>query len=219
MFSAGQVRWLEDEFGIESIQSILYGANETGTMGYGCRFCDRDEFHLNSEIQKLEILRTDSDEPVGPGETGRLIFTGFLREEGRTQRYEIGDLGAWIPGDCPCGRKEPRFKLLGRYGDVIRIGGTFFNFRRISKILADCLGYTGNLQVILDHDGLKDRMVVCIDDGSFDTEAATDALMEYDSFAKTVPTGLISFEVRDVGRDGFVVNNVSLKITPVVDRR
>lgn len=219
MFSAGQVRWLEEEFGIESIQSILYGANETGTMGYGCRFCDRDEFHLNSEIQKLEILRTDSDEPVGPGETGRLVFTGFLREEGRTQRYEIGDLGAWIPGDCPCGRKEPRFKLLGRYGDVMRIGGTFFNFRRISKLLTDCLGYTGNLQVILDHDGLKDRMVVCIDDGSFDTEAASAALMEYDSFAKTVPTGLISFEVRDVGRDGFVVNNVSLKITPVVDRR
>lgn len=220
MFSAGQVRWLEETFGIESIQSMLYGANETGTMGYCCGCCGRNEFHLNSEIQHLEILEMDSDEPVGPGEPGRLIFTGFLRENGRTSRYEIGDMGEWIEGDCPCGRKEPRFRLLGRYGDVMRIGGTFFNFRRISRILDDSLGYRGNLQVILEPDGLRERMVVCVDDQSLTTEEALEAFVrEYDSFAKTVPNGIMGFEVRNVGRDGFVVNTTSLKITPVVDRR
>ena len=220
MFSAGQVLWLEEEFGITDIQSMLYGANETGTMGYCCRWCGRNEFHLNSEIQKLEILNMDSDEPVGPGEPGRLIFTGYLRELGRTSRYEIGDMGEWIEGDCPCGRKEPRFRLLGRYGDVMRIGGTFFNFRRISRILDDSLGYRGNIQIVLEPDGLKERMVVCVDDGSITTESASEILVsEYDSFAKTVPNGIMGFEVRNVGRDGFVVNRTSLKITPVVDRR
>ncbi len=220
MFSAGQVRWLKDEFGIESIQSMLYGANETGTMGYCCQWCGRNEFHLNSEIQHLEIVKADSDEPVGPGEPGRLIFTGYLKENGRTSRYEIGDMGEWIEGDCPCGRKEPRFRLLGRYGDVMRIGGTFFNFRRISKILDDSLGYRGNLQIVLDHDGLEDRMAVCVDDPDLTTEKALEALIpEYDSFAKTVPLGLMGFEVRNVGRDGFIVNRTSLKITPVVDLR
>ncbi len=220
MFSKGQVDWLREEFGIEEIQSMLYGANETGTMGYCCRWCGRNEFHLNSEIQKLEILKTDSDEPVGPGESGRLIFTGYLRENGRTERYEIGDLGEWIEGPCPCGRREPRFRLLGRYGDVMRIGGTFFNFRRISKLFDDNLGYRGNMQIILDHDGLEDRMVVCVDDDSVSTERAAEMLVgEYDSFAKTLPTGLMGFEVRNVGSDGFVVNRTSLKVTPVVDRR
>ena len=220
MFSKGQVDWLREEFGIEEIQSMLYGANETGTMGYCCRWCGRNEFHLNSEIQRLEILKTDRDEPVGPGESGRLIFTGYLRENGRTERYEIGDLGEWIEGPCPCGRKEPRFRLLGRYGDVMRIGGTFFNFRRISKLFDDNLGYRGNMQIILDHDGLEDRMTVCIDDGSISTEAAAEMLVgEYDSFAKTLPTGLMGFEVRNVGSDGFIVNRTSLKVTPVVDRR
>ncbi len=220
MFSKGQVDWLREEFGIEEIQSMLYGANETGTMGYCCRWCGRNEFHLNSEIQRLEILKTDRDEPVGPGESGRLIFTGYLRENGRTERYEIGDLGEWIEGPCPCGRKEPRFRLLGRYGDVMRIGGTFFNFRRISKLFDDNLGYRGNMQILLDHDGLEDRMTVCIDDGSISTEAAAEMLVgEYDSFAKTLPTGLMGFEVRNVGSDGFIVNRTSLKVTPVVDRR
>lgn len=220
MFSAGQVLWLKEEFGITNIQSMLYGANETGTMGYCCASCGRNEFHLNSEIQKLEILRMDSDEPVGPGEAGRLIFTGYRRELGRTSRYEIGDMGEWIEGDCPCGRKEPRFRLLGRYGDVMRIGGTFFNFRRISKILDDSLGYRGNLQVILEPDGLREKMIVCIDDDSMTTDAASEALVsEYDSFAKTVPNGIMGFEIRNVGRDGFIVNRTSLKVTPVVDRR
>ena len=219
MFSSGQVKWLTEEFGIQSIQSILYGANETGTMGYCCQWCERNEFHLNSEIQKLEILKTDSDEPVGPGEAGRLIFTGFLREEGRTSRYEIGDLGEWVEGDCPCGRLEPRFRLLGRYGDVMRIGGTFFNVRRISKILNDVTGYCGNLQVILENDGLIDRMILCVDSPVDEERAIADLVSEYDSFAKTVPTGLMELEFRDVGTGGFVINANSLKMTPVVDRR
>jgi phenylacetate-coenzyme A ligase PaaK-like adenylate-forming protein len=220
MFSSGQVDWLDREFGIKDIQSMLYGANETGTMGYCCKCCGRNEFHLNSEIQRLEILKMDSDEPVAPGEPGRLIFTGYLRENGRTSRYEIGDMGEWIEGDCPCGRKEPRFRLLGRYGDVMRIGGTFFNFRRISKIFSDSFGYRGNMQILLETENLNDKMTVCIDDASVTTAEATDVLVkEYDSFAKTVPTGIMGFEVRNVGRDGFRVNKTSLKVTPVVDLR
>ena len=63
-------------------------------------------------------------------------------------------------------------------------------------------------------------MVVCVDDQSLTTEEALEAFVrEYDSFAKTVPNGIMGFEVRNVGRDGFVVNTTSLKITPVVDRR
>ncbi len=220
MFSKGQVDWLRDEFDITEIQSMFYASNELGNMGYCCKWCGRNEFHLNSEIQKLEILKADSDEPVGPGESGRLIFTGYLRENGRTERYEIGDLGEWIGGRCPCGRKEPRFRLLGRYGDIMRIGGTFFNFRRIQKIFDDNLGYAGNMQIILENNNLRDRMTVCIDNDSISTELAAKMLIgEYDSFEKTVPTGLMDFEVRNVGIGGFIVNSTSLKITPVVDRR
>ncbi len=220
MFSKGQIDWLREEFNISEIQSMFYGSNELGNMGYSCKWCGRNEFHLNSEIQKLEILKADSDEPVGPGESGRLIFTGYLRENGRTERYEIGDFGEWIEGPCPCGRKEPRFRLLGRYGDIMRIGGTFFNFRRIQKLFEDNLGYAGNMQIILDHNNLRDIMTVCIDTDSISTEQAAKMLIgEYDSFEKTLPTGLIDFEVRNVGIGGFIVNSTSLKITPVVDRR
>lgn len=217
MMTESQRRYLTEVFGIEDIFSVVYGSNETGSMGYQCRFCPPGVFHQFTDIQTMEILKRDSDEPVEPGEVGRLIFTGFLRQNGRTERYEIGDLGREIPGRCPCGRTEPRFELLGRYGDVARVGGTFFNFHRIATILANDFGYRGLMQILLDTDGLGERMTICVD-RDLDGAAVVDALVrEYDSFAKTVPTGLIDVEVAKV--DQFIMNTSSVKLRNIVDRR
>ncbi len=219
MMSAGNRAYLES-MGVEEIRTIFYAANETGVMGYQCGCSPCDTYHLPTDIQRLEIVRMDRDEPVGPGETGRMLFTGFRREEGRTQRYDIGDLGRWVEGPCPCGRREPRFQLLGRHGDVMRIGGTFFNYHRIASILSDEFGYGGLMQVILETRGLSEAMVICVDGLSAGQEAVADALVRsYDSFAKTVPTRLMELEVRDVGPDGFVMNSTSIKLRSIVDRR
>ncbi|MDD4075937.1 MAG: acyl-CoA reductase, partial [Eubacteriales bacterium] len=107
--SEGQRQYLHDVFGVECIRSFLYGANETGSMGYGCPYCEDGVFHVFGDIQQLEILKMNEDVPAAPGELGRLFFTGFLRENGRTERYEIGDTGFWLEEDaCPCGRKDRR---------------------------------------------------------------------------------------------------------------
>ena len=220
MMTDGQMRYLRDEFGIEVIRGVLYGANETGTMGYQCDECGHNVYHLCSDIQRLEIVRTDSDEPVGEGEVGRLLFTGFLRENGHTERYDIGDLGRWVPGRCPCGRMEPRFELLGRHGDVVRVGGTFFNYHRVAAILAHRFGYNGLMQIVLGTDGLTDTMSIRLQESGAPTDGALDVLVEeYDSFAKVVPTGLVRVSVDRIPDGDFIMNEKSVKLRTIVDGR
>jgi len=219
--SQGQKDYLINTFGIESIRSMLYGANETGTMGYSCEYCKGNEFHLCEQIQHLEVLKMDSDEPCELGEVGRLIFTGFKRENGHTERYEIGDMGYLIEEECKCGRKDTKFCLTGRYGDVIRMSGTFFNYRKISKILSDSLGYGGRLQLILKRDNDCEVMEFCMEGIELSQEKLQKVLLEsaYDSFLKTVPTGLMKIKLNIINSDEFVINKTSMKLRSIIDKR
>ena len=220
-FSKAQIDYLKNTFGITDIHSMLYGANETGTMGYSCKHCDLNEFHLCSDIQILEILKLDSDTPCEENEIGRMLFTGFKREHGATKRYEIGDLGCFISEECACGSKEPKFKLQGRYGDIIRMGGTFFNYQKISSILSQKLDYSGRLQLILKKDFDSETMIFRMENTDITSEELEKILLEshYDSFLKTIPTRLIKLSVEIVNSDGFIMNSTSMKLRNIVDQR
>lgn len=109
---------------------------------------------------------------------------------------------------------------MGRHGDVVRAGGTFFNFHRIAAMLSDGFGYRGSMQIVMDGDGLTDRMTIRLDGSGLTTEEVARILVDgYDSFAKTLPHGLMSLRVEDVGDDGFIMNTSSIKLRNVVDRR
>ena len=109
---------------------------------------------------------------------------------------------------------------MGRHGDVIRIGGTFFNYHRVAAILNDEFSYGGLMQIILETRGLTEAMIICVDGLNATQEQVTEALIrDYDSFAKTVPQRIMDLEVREVGHDGFIMNNVSIKLRSIVDRR
>ncbi|PLX12388.1 MAG: hypothetical protein C0598_06055, partial [Marinilabiliales bacterium] len=93
----------QEAFSIELFKSAIYGSNDAGPMGYACSHCEGSVHHVLTQTQYLEILKLDSTEPVEKGETGRLIFTSKYRKGQALNRYEIGDLGRWIEGDCECG--------------------------------------------------------------------------------------------------------------------
>ena len=52
--------------------------------------CEQGELHLKPEHSAVEILR-ENDEPCAPGETGRLVCTGFGNHAFPLIRYAIGD--------------------------------------------------------------------------------------------------------------------------------
>lgn len=155
-FSSAQMRFLKETFGISHIRSAGYGSVDAGPIGYQCVYCQGSEHHLHQGLQLMEILDMEKDCQAPAGEAGRVVLSGLSRHGQCIQRYEIGDLARSLPGDCPCGRGSPRFELLGRYGDVFRIGTAFFNYAKFSQILTETFEYAGEIQIILEGTGSKD---------------------------------------------------------------
>lgn len=163
-FSEKQRIWIKNEFNVQIIRSAAYGSVDAGPLGFQCPSCEGSVHHLLDSNQSLEILEIENDTPCAPGVTGRLIFTSKNREVLNIKRYDLGDLGKWIDGDCPCGRKTPRFELQGRAGDIFRAGGTFVNFQKIEKILRDKFEYSGESQIIISKVEDLDTVEILLDE-------------------------------------------------------
>ena len=98
----------------------MYGAVEAGRLAFECAAFDG--LHLRPDAVHIEIL--NDGRPVKPGETGRVYITSLINTVMPIIRYELGDLAAWVPGDCSCGLWWPRLSLFqGRIGDVIPLPG------------------------------------------------------------------------------------------------
>ncbi|MBP2471290.1 phenylacetate-coenzyme A ligase PaaK-like adenylate-forming protein [Crossiella equi] len=222
-FSDQQKRWLTEEFGVELIRSGAYGSVDGGPLGYACEHTEPRVHHLFAGLQTLEILAGDEDRPVGPGETGRLVFTSHTRRGQRLERYEIGDLGRWVEGDCPCGRKTPRFELLGRTGDVFRSAGHFLNYRRFVSETAEAFAYAGDLQIVLREDNDRQSVTVRLDRAKVsapESAIAEQLLARYPDLAlEVVRDGLVDLHIDLVAPDGFARATGSGKLIPVLDER
>ena len=219
-----QRRYLMETCGVSIVRSAAYGSNDAGPMGYQCPECEGGVHHLASAIQHLEIVDLDEDRPVAEGAVGRLLFSSLAREQPQVRRYEIGDTGRWIPGDCPCGRTDPRFELLGRTGDFFKAGGPFLNYRRFVDILGEHLGYDGPVQAHIHEDGNDTRLEIRLARRPGLEAAAAEACLraqyaEIDFMEKEFGLAF-RFEVSVVESDAdFVFVPVSGKLKPICDHR
>ena len=221
-FNEAQRRYLSATFGIEMIKSIGYGSVDAGPLGYQCRHCDGSAHHLHQRLQRLEILDLEKDAPVEGKTVGRLVFTSLARRGQTLERYDLGDVGHWLPSPCPCGRASPRFRLLGRSGDVFRIGTSFFNYQKFAAILSERLGHAGAVQVVLDHDGLKEKITVRLSrESNTDLVQARAALLEsdHDLSETVVDDKVLLLEVVAVPADGLEKTKGSGKLVRILDRR
>ncbi|MGO1053365.1 acyl-CoA reductase [Crossiella sp. CA198] len=222
-FSEAQRQWLTEEFGVELIRSAAYGSVDGGPLGYQCPDSPARVHHLFAGIQTLEILDREEDRPVGPGETGRLVFTAHTRRGQRLDRYEIGDLGRWLAEDCPCGRRTPRFELLGRSGDVFRSGGHFLNYRRFVAVADEAFAYAGDLQIVLDEQDERESLTIRLERGraNLDPNAVqAEFLARYPELTVTaVRDNLVDLRVQLTDPTTFDRTGASGKLVAVVDRR
>ena len=161
--SAAQERFLTEECGVALVRSAAYGSNDAGPMGYQCLHSGGTVHHLHTRLQTLEIVELERDAPVQGDAVGRLLFTPLARSAPRIERYEIGDMGRWVPGPCACGRQEPRFELLGRLGDVFK-AGPLMNYRHFTDTLGQRFGYAGPVQLHLQSDGPRTLLDIWVSD-------------------------------------------------------
>jgi len=93
-----------------------YGAAEMAAL---ITQCERGTYHVNPEFGVVEVLR--DGKPVGPGETGEIVATGFINPVMSLIRYATGDQAVRGASDhCPCGRAFPIIEqIVGRLDDVV----------------------------------------------------------------------------------------------------
>lgn len=216
-FPNAQRKILKEEYNIESIMSASYGSVDAGPLGFQCPHCVGSEHHLNESIQQLEILSLDSDEAVEDGEVGRLVFTSKARDTIEINRYDLGDLGRMVLGDCDCGRKNLKFELLGRYGDIFRAGGTFYNFTKIQRILAENFSYEDIAQVTISNINGRDHIDMRLKNKSIDKDSFISSYK--DLYEGLVLEKTVTFSVQSVDASDFVHSENSGKILRVIDKR
>jgi phenylacetate-coenzyme A ligase PaaK-like adenylate-forming protein len=192
------------------IGSAGYGAVDTGLMGYQCEHATGGEHHVLGDHTYMEIVDPTTLAPVGPGEEGLILVTSLDRQLQPVIRYNIGDLGRWIDSPCPCGRTAPRFVLLRRGDDVLRIGYANVTYDEVSAAFAGATELTSTVQMIKEREARRDKLSFRIEvrepDG-LDVEALGDRLTAALSAAKPdigklLATGYIhplAFEFLPVG--------------------
>ncbi|MFD9165820.1 acyl-CoA reductase [Streptomyces sp. NPDC059558] len=220
-FTEEQQRALKDTFGIEVVRSITYGSTDLGPLGYQCTESSGGVHHLHADLHTMEILDLAEDRPVGPGETGRLVFTTHARRGQQLGRYVIGDLGREVPGRCPCGRHAPRFELRGRTGDVMRVATYFFNHRRFLELAEERGGHRGELQVRLDSTDARERLTVRVErTATTDPEQLREVFLAgYPELRSAVAERLLDLVVEAVGSASLDRSATSGKLLAVVDAR
>lgn len=81
--------------------------------------CEHGRLHVSPDVSLVEILRPDGTS-CGPGEVGEVVTTCLFRSYHPLIRFRLGDLAAWDPDPCPCGRQMPVLKeVVGRVEDVV----------------------------------------------------------------------------------------------------
>jgi len=81
--------------------------------------CTHHRLHVSPDAGVVEILRPDGS-ACDPGEAGEVVATGFVRQYQPFIRYRVGDVAAWDPAPCTCGRHMPVLKeVIGRIEDVV----------------------------------------------------------------------------------------------------
>jgi phenylacetate-coenzyme A ligase PaaK-like adenylate-forming protein len=225
-FSEAQRQYLKREYKVELIRSATYGSVDAGPLGYQCTFSPGGIHHLHEKLHDLEIVDLESDKPVTPGSIGRFLYTSKVRHGQKIERYAIGDVGRLLSGVCECGRQGTRFELMGRHGDVFRIGTTFLSYQKFQKILIDTLEYEGSFQLHLyaGTGANKEKVIIKIED-KFTTPQTPESLVKiffthYEDLKMVVAVDLVlDFEILIIERKDLTFSASTGKLRSVIDHR
>lgn len=151
-------RYLRETLGATVIASGGYGAVDTGLMGYQCPHTHGGVHHVLADHTYLEFVDPETFRPVAPGEEGLILVTSLDRTLQPIIRYNIGDMGRLLPEPCPCGRNAPRFELLRRGDDVLRIGYANVTYDEMAAALAGVPGLSATVQMVKTRSEMRDRL-------------------------------------------------------------
>ncbi|MDX1754883.1 MAG: hypothetical protein R3175_02375 [Marinobacter sp.] len=113
-----------------------YGCEEVGLIACECE--EHDGMHINTPHVFVELLDSN-DQPVKPGEPGKIVLTDLNNYGMPLIRYRVEDVGVYSERSCRCGRGLPILERLeGRVADflVLPSGGQVAGISLIERTLS-----------------------------------------------------------------------------------
>ncbi|RST73134.1 phenylacetate--CoA ligase [Siminovitchia acidinfaciens] len=147
---------IEDLLGIKAVD--IYGLSEI--MGPGvsieCHVA-QDGLHIADDHFLVEVIDTETSEPVEDGEDGEFVFTTLTKEAFPVIRYRTGDIGSITRDKCKCGRTTTRMsRVKGRTDDMIIIRGVNVFPSEMERVLLQIEGLAPYYQIRLIKEGPMD---------------------------------------------------------------
>lgn len=155
-------RRLEDAFDMKVFNS--YGMSEMNGPGVALECQEQHGLHLWEDAYLAEIVNPETGEPVPDGELGELVMTTLGRRGMPLLRYRSRDITRFLPGQCPCGREHRRIdRLQGRCDDMLIIKGVNIYPMQIEHVLMAMPEVGENYLIVVDNDGVMDRIKVQVE--------------------------------------------------------
>lgn len=152
---------IEDATGIKAYD--IYGTSEiSGPLFTECHV--QKGIHVWADMFLTEVIDPKTEEPVGEGETGELVFTTLHKFALPLIRYRIGDLSIMSNEPCECGRTHPRImRILGRTDDMLIIRGINVFPSQVESVLMKIPEVGDHWEIIVGRKGPLDMMTVRVE--------------------------------------------------------
>jgi phenylacetate-CoA ligase len=117
--------------------------------------------HVWEDAFLFEVVDPESGEPVPDGQVGELVMSTLTREGMPILRYRTRDLTRILPGPCACGRVHRRIdRITGRSDDMLIVKGVNIYPMQIEKVLMTFAEVGKNYQIVLEREGVVERIRV-----------------------------------------------------------
>jgi len=164
------------ERGLPGLRAVnFYGLSEMCGPGVASECLEvRDGLHVHEDHFLVEVIDPDSNERLGEGEEGELVFTTLVKEAMPMLRYRTGDVGSLTYEPCRCGRTTARIRgLRGRRDDMITVRGVNLYPSNVEHLLLSVPDVAPHYQLVFDREGAMDEVTVHCESLSPDVDSET----------------------------------------------
>ncbi len=145
---------VHDEHGVRMTQA--YATADVGSIAYECPA--GQGLHLTDRVA-VELLDPETGRAAPPDTAAEVVVT-LLEPPYGIVRLGTGDLAAWAPGACPCGRTAPRLAgVLGRVGEAVKIRGMFVHPSEADQVVLG-VSEVARYQIVVTRPGDHDEATI-----------------------------------------------------------
>lgn len=157
---------LENRMGIETFDII--GMTETAGVGMGIDCPIHDGIHIWEDHYFVEIVDSNTGEPVADGDWGELVVTTLSREALPLIRFRTHDITRVVNREpCRCGRTSLRVDRLScRTDDMLKVKGVNFYPKQVESLLLKHPEVGSDYLIVIDRVGGADRITIKVEAAS-----------------------------------------------------